>query len=178
MKVSMTDKDVRVRLSHLLRECSVGAIVRDGVDSLMVVQDIRTWDRPGSDPMDREIRYVERVRSALGIEQALCSPPRATERDGTTLGWIPALKFPIWMRCLKCGLLHRAPWRARRGARSCWGAKEEAVHAAGDLSRCPGFSFTKRAIWRTCPGTTWPTLILAILSGAGVALIGRNPICD
>ena len=30
MKVSMTDKDVRVRLSHLLRECSVGAIVRDG----------------------------------------------------------------------------------------------------------------------------------------------------
>ena len=43
----VTDTDVRVRLSHLLRECSVGAIVRDGADSLMVVQDIRTWDRPG-----------------------------------------------------------------------------------------------------------------------------------
>ena len=53
-------------------------------------------------------------------------------------------------------------------------AKEEAVHAAGDSSRCPGFSFT----WRTCPGTTWPTLLLAIRSGASVALIGRNPICD
>ena len=54
----MTDDYVSVRLSHLLRECSVGAIVRDGADSLMVVQDIRTWDRPGDDPMEREIRYV------------------------------------------------------------------------------------------------------------------------
>ena len=137
MKVSMTDKDVRVRLSHLLRECSVGAIVRDGADSLMVVQDIRTWDRPGSDPMDREIRYVERVRSALGIEQALCSPPRATERDGTTLGWIPALKFPTWMRCLKCGLLHPAPWRAPRGARSCWGHEGGSGACSGRLEQVP-----------------------------------------
>ena len=111
----MTDKDVdvRVRLSHLLRECSVGAIVRDGADSLMVVQDISTWDRPGSDPMDREIRYVERVRSALGIEQALCNPPRAPERNGTPLGWIPALKFPTWMRCLmmsRCGRSLETGW--------------------------------------------------------------------
>ncbi len=135
----MTDKDVDVpvRLSHLLRECSVGAIVRDGADSLMVVQDTSTWDRPGSDPMDREIRYVERVRSALGIHQALCSPPRATERDGKTLGWIPALKFPTWMRCLKCGLLHPAPWRARRGARECWGHEGESSACSGRLEQVP-----------------------------------------
>ena len=43
----MAEEHVPVRLSHLLRDCSVGAIVR-GPDSLMVVQDIRTWDRPGS----------------------------------------------------------------------------------------------------------------------------------
>ena len=34
----MTEEHVPVRLSHLLRECSVGVIVR-GPDSLMVVQD-------------------------------------------------------------------------------------------------------------------------------------------
>jgi len=139
MNVPITDQyvDVPVRLSHLLRECSVGAIVRDGADTLMVVQDISTWDRPGSDPLEREIRYVERVRSALGIEQALCSPPRATERNGTTLGSIPALKFPTWMRCLKCGLLHLAPWRAPRGARGCWGQEDGSGACSGRLEQVP-----------------------------------------
>lgn len=77
----------------------------------MVVQDIRTWDRPGNDPLEREIRYVDRVRSALGIAQALCAPPRAAKRDRSVTGWIPALRFPTWMRCRACGLLHKAPWR-------------------------------------------------------------------
>ncbi len=111
----MVEEHVPVRLSHLLRDCSVGAIVR-GPDSLMVVQDTGTWDRAGNDPMDREIHYVERVRSALGIDQALCAPPRSAERNGTVIGWIPALRFPTWMRCLRCGLLHPAPWRDRGGA--------------------------------------------------------------
>ena len=79
----------------------------------MVVQDILTWDRPGSDPMERQIHYVERVRNALGIEQVLCAPPRSAERNGTVIGWIPALRFPTWMRCINCGLLHAAPWRRR-----------------------------------------------------------------
>ena len=109
----MNEEYVPVRLSHLLHDCSVGAVVR-GPDSLMVVQDIRTWDRPGNDPREREIRYVDRVRSALGIDRVLCAPPRSTERDGTTVGWIPALRFPTWMRCLRCGLMHAAPWRRQR----------------------------------------------------------------
>ena len=133
----MTDDYVSVRLSHLLRECSVGAIVRDGADSLLVVQDIRTWDRPGNDPKEREIRYVDRVRSALGIDKALRSPPRATERDGTTLGWIPALRFPTWMRCLQCGLLHPAPWRSPRGASSCWGGEGKSGECGGRLEQVP-----------------------------------------
>ena len=106
----MIEEHLPVRLSHLLRDCSVGAIVR-GPDSLMVVQDTRTWDRPGSDPMERQIRYVDRVRSALGINELLCTPPRAVERHGMVTGWIPALRFPTWMRCLRCGLMHSAPWR-------------------------------------------------------------------
>ena len=108
----MIEEHIPVQLSHLLRDCSVGAVVR-GPDSLMVVQDTRTWDRPGADPLEREIRYVERVRSALGINDKLCAPPRAVERDGTVTGWIPALRFPTWMRCLRCGLMHSAPWRKR-----------------------------------------------------------------
>ena len=129
----MTEEHVPVRLSHLLRDCSVGAIVR-GPDSLMVVQDIRTWDRPGSDPLEREIRYVDRVRSALGIERVLCAPPRAAERDGTVTGWIPALRFPTWMRCLKCGLMHAAPWRKPRVGSSA--ASDENRAGTGRSGAC------------------------------------------
>ena len=134
----MTEEHVPVRLSHLLRDCSVGAIVR-GPESLMVVQDTRTWDRPGSDPLDREIRYVDRVRSALGIDRALCAPPRSAERNGTVTGWIPALRFPTWMRCLNCGLLHPAPWRRPR-ARGSGGRSTEAGGAggAGECAGCGG----------------------------------------
>lgn len=108
----------------------------------MVVQDIRTWDRPGSDPMDREIRYVERVRSALGIEQALCAPPRSAKRNGTVVGWVPALRFPTWMRCLNssCGLLHPAPWRSRRtgGEARREGEEGGSGGSAGECNVCGG----------------------------------------
>ena len=131
----MVEEYVPVRLSHLLRDCSVGAIVR-GPDSLMVVQDIRTWDRSRSDPLDREIRYVDRVRSALGIEQVLCSPPRATERGGTVVGWLPALRFPTWMRCLTCGLMHSAPWRRPRTQDS--GGPSVGSENTGEAARAEG----------------------------------------
>ena len=132
----MTEGPVPVRLSHLLRDCSVGAIVR-GPDSLMVVQDIRTWDRPGSDPLKREIRYVERIRSALGIDRKLCAPPRSEERNGTLIGWIPALRFPTWMRCLKCGLMHNAPWRRSRAQDDDHGdIQTGSASTAGQCSEC------------------------------------------
>ena len=134
----MTEEHVPVRLSHLLRDCSPGAIVR-GPESLMVVQDIRTWDRPGSDPLDREIRYVDRVRSALGIDRALCAPPRSAERNGTLIGWIPALRFPTWVRCLGCGLLHHAPWRSRAGANGGRGTSETGSgKRSAECSECGG----------------------------------------
>ena len=132
------EEHVPVRLSHLLRDCSVGAIVR-GPDSLMVVQDIRGWDRPGSDSSDREIRYVDRVRSALGIDRKLRSPPRAADRDGTVVGWIPALRFPVWTRCMRCGFLHRAPWRKPRDSGGHGEvAESEAGISAKECSGCGG----------------------------------------
>ena len=134
----MTEEYVPVRLSHLLRDCSVGAVVR-GPDSLMVVQDVRTWDRPGADPLEREIRYVDRVRSALGIDRVLCAPPRSVKQGGMVIGWIPALRFPTWMRCLKCGSMHHAPWRARRaGDDNRRLAETRSAGAAGECGDCGG----------------------------------------
>ena len=141
----MAEEFLPVRLSHLLRHCSVGAIVR-GEDSLVVVRDIRDWYRKGEDPREHEIRYVEQVKSALGISQALCRPPVKRERDGNITGWIRAQRFPLWMRCLQCGLMHRAPWR--RGAEAdelccaaCGGELEQVpwvlAHESGYLADAP-----------------------------------------
>ncbi len=147
---SVQERYVPVRLSHLLRHCSVGAIVRDS-DYLMVVPDIRDWDKTGADPLKREIRYVDQVRNALGIDQALCTPPIAQRLDdGRMRDWIPVRRFPLWTRCLQCGLLHRAPWwgrqdddgrcQSREGA-PCGGRLEQVpwvlVHQQGYLADVP-----------------------------------------
>ena len=93
-----------------------------GPESLMVVPDIRSWGSPSDNPLEREIRYVDQVRSALGIDERLCRPPIAKKRAGWTKGWIRALRFPGWMRCLTCGLLHRKPWTDQeRSSTDCWG---------------------------------------------------------
>ena len=99
-----------IRLSHLLRHCSVGAIVR-GPDALMTVIDTRRWtDRNGKDA-GRPLRYVDRVRAALEIGQELREPPIAREGANRQVDgvYIPARKFPRWGRCPHCGLLHFLP---------------------------------------------------------------------
>ena len=103
---------IPVRLSHLLRHCSVGAIVR-GPDYLLTVMDIREWTDKSGTPAGESIRYVDGVRSALGITQQLREPPVAKEMDtGRVEGvCVPAQRFPSWMRCPRCGLLHYKPWR-------------------------------------------------------------------
>lgn len=113
--MEMNEDALAIRLSHLLRDCSVGAIVRSE-NFMVVVQDTSRW-YGGDPPRDREIRYVEQVRAALGIGQRLYEPPSGsvTEQgtvDGTS---IPATRFPEWTRCpaRNCGLLHNRPWRNR-----------------------------------------------------------------
>jgi len=96
-----------VRLSHLLRHCSVGAVVR-GPDALMTVMDTRHWtDRTGA-AAGRPLRYVDRVRAALGIEETLREPPVAREisRHQVDGVCIPATLFPRWYCCPQCGFLH------------------------------------------------------------------------
>jgi hypothetical protein len=105
---------IPVRLSHLLRHCSVGAIVR-GPDYLMTVKDIREWTDKSGQPAGEPIRYVDGVRSALGITQELREPPVAKEMDAGRIEGVcvPAQRFPSWMRCPSCGLLHHKPWTWR-----------------------------------------------------------------
>ena len=105
----MTGDTLPVRLSHLIWDCSVGAIVR-GPNCMISVKDTRTWKVSEQN----EIRYVEQVRRALGIEQILVRPPvaRIDDHNGRIVGdTIPAVLFPGWTRCARCGLLHLRPWR-------------------------------------------------------------------
>lgn len=111
---------IPVRLSHLLRHCSVGAIVR-GPEYLMTVKDIREWTDRNGVIAGQEILYVDGVRAALGISQKLRKPPIATELEkGLVDGvCIPAMRFPSWMRCPDCGLLYYRPWRSQTQGPPC-----------------------------------------------------------
>lgn len=108
----MSSKFLPIRLSHLIGQNGVGAIVR-GPDGLMVVQDTRQWtDRQGMTAAN-PIPYVDRVKAALNISEDLHEPPIAQEPkngriDGTP---VPASRFPSWSRCPKCSRLYRWPWR-------------------------------------------------------------------
>ncbi|MGP5217198.1 DrmB family protein [Psychrobacter celer] len=99
-----------VRLSHLLTHCSVGAVVR-GPDYLMIVQDISKWTAlDGTQP--REIIFVEQIKATLNIQQTLREPPIAKldKHDMPVGTCIPASRFPSWMACDSCGLMHTKPW--------------------------------------------------------------------
>ena len=137
--------EIPVRLSHLLQHCSVGAIVRDS-DKLMVVPDISRWDKRDEGYDSRQLRYVDQVRQVLGIGEILRTPPIAKELDGQWTGWIPVQRFPLWARCLRCGLLHRAPWRQQPevihcSTTDCHGALEQVpwvlIHERGYLADVP-----------------------------------------
>lgn len=122
----MTDEAIPVLLSHLLRQCAVGTIVR-GKEFLMTVKDTSKWYRNDGPPPRSEIRYVDQVRASLGIDQRLCMPPVATlNDDGSIRGtWIPAVRFPKWMCCPECGLLYEMPWKGNHngGKLRCEGGK-------------------------------------------------------
>ncbi|MBN8715008.1 MAG: DUF1998 domain-containing protein [Xanthomonadales bacterium] len=108
----MANDLIPIRLSHIVGQSGVGAIVR-GPRQLVVVHDTRTWTDRNGKPAGNEIPYVERVRAALEIPQALREPPIASEGNHSQVQGvcIPASRFPSWMRCPACGALYERPWR-------------------------------------------------------------------
>lgn len=130
-----------VRLSHLLRHCSVGAVVR-GPDYLLSVMDITHWTDRAGDVAAEEITYVEQVKSALGITQILRKPPTAQKRDSGDIEGvcIPAVRFPLWMRCSHCGLLHYKPWHGL--------AEDDSPHCSEtDIEKCPKRPKLEQVAW-------------------------------
>jgi hypothetical protein len=109
---------IPIRLSHLLGQSGVGAIVR-GPDELVVIHDTREWTDRNRDPGGRVIYYVDRARAALKIEQSLREPPIARDLKGGVVDGVcvPVSRFPRWARCPapKCGRLYRNPWRKSDG---------------------------------------------------------------
>ena len=133
----MADEPIPVRLSHLLQYCAVGAVVR-GPDYLVTVKDTRTW-KCGA---EHQIQHVEQVRAVLGLGGTLRSPPVARIEDGRLTGQpIPAMRFPGWMRCARCALLHYRPWR-----RASTAAQDPRSRRRGDAWTCADGD------GRECPG--------------------------
>lgn len=136
----MSKNFLPVRLSHLFRHCSVGAIVR-GPEYLMTVKDTREWTDKNRAPAGRLISYVEQVKAALGITQDLREPPVAKELDNGQVNGacIPAIRFPSWMICPKCDLLHYKPWRglAETEKPKCLESNPENCVGAPDLEQVP-----------------------------------------
>jgi hypothetical protein len=112
VKSTMKDTEyIPVRLSHLLQHAAVGAIVRSP-EYLMTIKDTRYWVNKDGSVAGRIIPYVEGVRSALEITQKLREPPTATRSEKGQIegSWIPAQRFPRWMKCPSCHLMYFQPW--------------------------------------------------------------------
>jgi len=131
---------VPTRWSHLLGYSGVGAIVRADHD-LFVVEDTRQWTDRAGNPEGAIVPYVDLLRATLQIDRELREPPRARELPNAVVDGVcvPAVRFPRWMRCPACGLLH---WRPRgrpwgRPSERPWASGAERGEAEGDARpRC------------------------------------------
>ena len=99
-----------VRISHVLGDSGVAAIVRDG-EILYVVKDITHWTDRNGKLLGRELTRVTQVRNMLGIDKVLREPPRPRDKqEKDAPGYtIPITPFPLWCVCSECKTLQR--WR-------------------------------------------------------------------
>ena len=105
------NKKIESRWSHLIGFCGVGSLVRAD-DDLFAILDTRKWTKRDGSPAGNLIPYVDCLRKQLDIEEELRYPPVSKVDSGVVIGeslW--AWRFPGWMRCPRCGLLHWLPWR-------------------------------------------------------------------
>ena len=111
--MSHNRKYTPVRFSHLTSDAGVGAIVRDANDMLMAVADIRYWTDRNNTCTAEPLGSVTRIINALDIGKQLRIPPDGKELDNGILQghYLPAVLFPRYAICKKCGLLHNNPWK-------------------------------------------------------------------
>ena len=114
-----------VRLSHLVRMCFVGSLVR-GPEYSVCVQDTRSWVDDKNICTARLIPYVDQIRQSLNIAAELRSPPTASISDNGTIQGksLPSVKFPKWTYCTASKLLVFDPWSSeaeRKGKRCACG---------------------------------------------------------
>lgn len=159
-----------VRLSHLLRHCSVGAIVRTP-PYLLTIKDITYWANFKQRPLGCEILYVEQVKQAMGIKQKLYKPPIASiESDQKVNGsTLPAQIFPTWYVCKKCDRLTQYPYKTAndeqkktgsfRCNNQCTGVLEQVtlvqVHQDGSLNDVPWHWLIHKGEKTDCRRMTW-----------------------
>ena len=144
-------KYTSVRFSHLTSYHGIGAIVRGTEDRLMVLVDTRFWKDRFGEITTKEIPYVERIKTALDINKKLHLPPEAKEtHQGLSGSYLPAVLFPRYATCKKCGLLHNQPWKKQEVeldekvscvSKNCGGILEQvtwcAVSNKGHLAEVP-----------------------------------------
>ena len=134
---------MKLRLSELLYNSGVGAIVRHEDNTLYVVKDIRRWKWDGSSlddgpPSDHELKYINQISRHPKINNhRLIKPPvTAGKNDGNS--FITAEKFPKWRSCTKCGLLHKGFETHQCSAEQCRGSLKQVqwvlVHRLGYLA--------------------------------------------
>ncbi len=111
----MSKPVITVRQNKTVTYCSVGAICRAG-DESFVPCDITRWKDKNGKPLGAPIPIVRNhlkmflENKGFG-EVSLLRPPTLTNVDNKLVGdKIPAVRFPAWMVCLKCGRLHHLPW--------------------------------------------------------------------
>lgn len=139
----MKDKQkyTATRFSHLTSYAGVGSIVRGTEDRLMSVVDTRYWTDQEGNNTCLPIPYVNRITQALGIAQELRMPPIAREdsNKGIEGSYLPAVLFPTYAHCVKCGLLHPDPWRHKNKK------LDEKVYCQEQKSSCNGI--LKQVVW-------------------------------
>ncbi|MGD9975779.1 MAG: hypothetical protein AB7S77_22200 [Desulfatirhabdiaceae bacterium] len=99
---------IPIRLSHLLHYCAIGSIINTP-ECLIVPMDTRYWiDENKGTPLGEEILFVELTLNQLSINKRAIQPPvvKRAHKSGEYDLTIPAVRFPGWMRCRKCGRLY------------------------------------------------------------------------
>lgn len=100
-----------VRLSHLISQQGVGSIACLENDYTGVILDTRFWFKDGIPNPQNELKNVSRIQRCLEITQRLFLPPTGSrDNKGDVNESIPAVLFPAYLQCVKCGKLDLNPW--------------------------------------------------------------------